>query len=199
MSTAAGRPRSFEPRRVLDDALELFWRNGYRATTTRELAAELGVSQSSLYNTFGSKRGLLMAVLDTYERRITTELVEPLEGADSGIDAIVGFFDRLAGWVTGDGRRGCMIINLMAEDAGGDAEITERTRAYRRRVRAALRDALRRDGVADARARADVLYAMVLGLNIAARGGAATSEVWRLVASARTVLQRWQAGHDGPS
>lgn len=192
MSATAGRPRTFDRQEVLDDTLELFWRNGYRSTTTRDLEQELGLSQSSIYNAFGSKRDLLMEALACYEERITAELLEPLEQADDGLDGIAEFFDRLARWVTSDGRRGCMIINLMAEDAGEDAGITARTRAYRRRVRGALEDALRRDGVADADARADMLYAMVLGLNIAARGGGPTPEVERLTSSARTVLSSWQ-------
>lgn len=193
MSATAGRPRTFDRQEVLDDALELFWRNGYRSTTTRELEQELGLSQSSIYNAFGSKRELLTEALARYEERITAELVEPLEKAEQGLTGIAEFFDRLARWVTSDGKRGCMIINLMAEDAGEDDKITARTRAYRRRVRGALEDALRRDDVDDVEARADMLYAMVLGLNIAARGGGLTPEVERLTASTRAVLSSWQA------
>jgi TetR/AcrR family transcriptional repressor of nem operon len=192
MTTTTGRPRSFEHQEVLDRALELFWRNGYRATTTRELEQHLGLSQSSIYNAFGSKRGLLLAALTSYEDRITSELLVPLEAAENGLDGIDQFFDSLAQWVTHDGRRGCMIINLMAEDAGENEGITKRTRAYRERVRSALEKALTRSNVSDAPSRADLLYGMVLGLNIAARGGGLTAEVERLVASAHTVIAGWR-------
>jgi len=192
MTTTAGRPRSFEHQEVLDRALEVFWRNGYRSTTTRELETELRLSQSSIYNAFGSKHGLLLAALTRYEDRITAELLVPLEEAPSGLDGIDRFFDALAWWVTHDGKRGCMIINLMAEDAGESAEITERTRAYRFRVRDALENALARDGIAEAAARADLLYGMVLGLNISARGGGLADEVRRLIASAHSVVDTWR-------
>lgn len=192
MTTTAGRPRSFQRDEVLDEALEVFWRNGYRATTTRQLEQKLGLSQSSIYNAFGSKHALLMAALSRYEDRITTELVDPLEQSSGGLDGVGRFFDRLATWVTHEGSRGCMIINLMAEDGGEDSEITRRTQAYRHRVRSALGDALRRDGVPAAGARADVLYGMVLGLNIAARGGSPEAELNRLVASVHEVLAGWR-------
>ena len=192
MTTTAGRPRSFEHQEVLDRALELFWRSGYRSTTTRELEQHLGLSQSSIYNAFGSKRGLLLAALTTYEDRITAELLEPLEQAENGLDGIDRLFESLAWWVTHEGRRGCMIINLMAEDAGENTEITERTRAYRERMRRALEEALARSGIAGAGAKADLLYGMVLGLNIAARGGGLTAEVERLVASVHSVLASWR-------
>lgn len=192
MTTTSGRPRSFEHQAVLDRALEVFWRNGYRSTTTRELEQELGLSQSSIYNAFGSKHELLLAALSRYEDRTTTELLAPLEQAPNGLDGIDRFFDALAWWVTHDGKRGCMIINLMAEDAGENAEITARTRAYRERVRNALEDALRRDAVGEPAARADLLYGMVLGLNIAARGGGLTAEVRRLVSSAHSVVAAWR-------
>ncbi len=192
MTTTKGRPRSFDDQEVLDRALELFWRNGYESTTTRELEEALGLSQSSIYNAFGSKQGLLLAALTLYEGRITSEIVAPLEQANVPLDGIDRFFDSLAHWVTHDGRRGCMIINLMAEDAGDDLAITNRTRAYRERVREALGSALQRAGVENHEARADILYGMVLGLNIAARGGGLTSEVERLVASAHSVIDGWR-------
>lgn len=193
MTTKTGRPRTFEHQEVLDQALELFWKRGYESTTTRDLEERLGLSQSSIYNAFGSKHGLLLAALSLYESRISKELVVPLEQASDPLQGINDFFDDLARWVTHDGRRGCMIINLMAEDAGDNEEITERTRAYRTRVRDALGDALQRASIDNHEARADILYGMVLGLNIAARGGGLTSEVERLVESSHLVIDGWRS------
>ncbi len=183
---------------MLDQALELFWKRGFQATTTRHLEAELGLSQSSLYNAFGSKQALLTAALDRYEARIDADLVRPLAEADAGLDAVDGFFVALGHWVTNGGRRGCMVINLMAEDGGATPEIRVRTRRYRRRVRTALRCALRRAaargdiGAVDVEARADLLIGAVLGVNIAARGGASVAELERLLAGTRQQIARWR-------
>lgn len=198
---ARGRPRAFDTDTVLQDALELFWRRGYQSTTTRELEASLGLSQSSLYNAFGSKLGLLNAALDRYETLIDDELLTPLETSDAGIDAIDGFLVALGQWVTGDGRKGCMLINMMAEDGGRTSALRDRTDRYRGRVRLAVLHALERGARAGEIAfdaldiRADLLMAMVLGLNIAARGGIDTGEIERLLAAARHQLEAWRL-HD---
>lgn len=200
MSTtpSRGRPRAFDVDRVLEHALELFWRGGYRGTSTRELEAALGVNQSSLYNTFGSKAALLTAALDRYEGRIDAELVAPLEASDAGLDAIDAFFIALHRWVTHDGKRGCMVINLMAEDGGDDATITRRTRRYRRRVRRALHGALQRAvirGETTSEAldeRTELLFGMVLALNIVVRGGASSGEVGRILTSVRQQIASWR-------
>ena len=192
-----GRPRGFDEQQTLDQALELFWRNGYRATTTRTLENDLGLSQSSLYNAYGSKRGLFEAALDRYENMATEALVRPLEKAADGLDSIGRFFEALGDWVTHEGRGGCLIINLMAEDGGDDDEITRRTGAYRARVRAALGTALARSerlGEITAERtghRADVLFGQVLAVNISARGGSANSEVEALLEGVRHLLDSW--------
>jgi AcrR family transcriptional regulator len=60
---ATRRPRG-EPRRLLlDAARELFARQDYRSTTTREIADAAGVSEYLLFRNFGSKAGLFREAL----------------------------------------------------------------------------------------------------------------------------------------
>lgn len=49
--------------RISDAAFQLFARRGYAATTIAAVAAEAGVSQETVYLTFGDKRGLLEGVI----------------------------------------------------------------------------------------------------------------------------------------
>ncbi len=194
-----GRPRAFDADVVLQAALELFWKRGYQATTTRDLEAALGLSQSSLYNAFGSKQDLLTAALDRYETLIDGELLAPLEASDAGLDALDAFLVALGDWVTHDGRKGCMLINMMAEDGGDTVVLRERTTRYRERVRSALVRAMERavahgEITADALdLRADLLMGMILGMNIAARGGVARDEIDRLLASVRYQVDGWRS------
>ncbi len=193
-----GRPRGFDEAELLENALELFWSNGFRATTTRELESHLGISQSSLYNAFGSKSGLLGAALDLYEGRIKGELLAPLEGSTDGLAAIDRFLTDLDRWISTGGKRGCMVVNLMAEDGGSSGTITRRTRGYRTRVRKALLDALKRSAAAGEieadhlEERAEVVFGMVLALNIATRGGATRRELGRLLDGARHAMASWR-------
>jgi AcrR family transcriptional regulator len=47
---------------ILDAAARVFARKGYQRATTREIAAEAGVAEGTIYNYFKSKRHLLIAM-----------------------------------------------------------------------------------------------------------------------------------------
>src|SRR5207342_2792741 len=60
---ATRRPRG-EPRRLLlDAARQLFARQDYRSTTTREIAEAAGVAEHLLFRHFGSKAALFREAL----------------------------------------------------------------------------------------------------------------------------------------
>jgi TetR/AcrR family transcriptional repressor of nem operon len=58
------RPREFDEGTVLDAAVLCFWRQGYEATSVRDLVAQTGITAASLYNAFGDKRALYQTALD---------------------------------------------------------------------------------------------------------------------------------------
>ena len=52
--------------RILDAALELFARQGFAATSVRELARAVGLRESSLYNHFAGKEAIFRALVDAW-------------------------------------------------------------------------------------------------------------------------------------
>ena len=60
---------------ILDAAARVFAKNGYARATTREIAAEAGVSEGTIYNYFDSKRDLLIAM----SSRMALESLEQLD------------------------------------------------------------------------------------------------------------------------
>ena len=64
--TTMARPREFDEADALDAATDCFWRDGYEATSVRDLAARMGITGASLYNAFGDKRSLFREVLQRY-------------------------------------------------------------------------------------------------------------------------------------
>ncbi len=56
------QPERSTTERLFDTAAALFWREGYAATTTREIAAALGIQQASLYHHMASKEDLLYRI-----------------------------------------------------------------------------------------------------------------------------------------
>jgi len=63
-----GRPREFDEDAVLGKALNIFWRNGYSATSLDELCTATGLNRPSLYSAFGDKKSLYRRVLAKFEQ-----------------------------------------------------------------------------------------------------------------------------------
>lgn len=73
---------------IIDAAVQLFTEEGFHASSTRKIAARAGVSEGTLFNYFGSKNDLLLAILDGF--------YEDLESsARSGVENIMDTRERL--------------------------------------------------------------------------------------------------------
>src|SRR5918911_5599439 len=89
-----GRPRAFDEARVLDAAMDLFWRVGFADASVPDISAVTGLSTSSLYNVYGSKLGLFEAALGRYlDEVIDGYMVGPLARGSAGLGEDVAFLD----------------------------------------------------------------------------------------------------------
>jgi AcrR family transcriptional regulator len=68
-------PRKQREAQILDAATRVFATKGYRAATTKEIAAEAGISEGTIYNYFESKYDLLIAM----SQRLALESLEQLD------------------------------------------------------------------------------------------------------------------------
>jgi AcrR family transcriptional regulator len=66
LSRPTGRPRSFDPDKALDRALDVFWRKGYEGASLADLTKAMHINRPSLYAAFGDKEKLFRKVLDRY-------------------------------------------------------------------------------------------------------------------------------------
>ena len=83
LDTDAPRPRINNRRtRVLDAAAYRFRRQGFSATTMRDIAADAGMLAGSLYYHFTSKTALLIAVHEEGVRRIADAVDAAVAAAD---------------------------------------------------------------------------------------------------------------------
>ena len=64
--TAMGRPREFDVDKALEQALHVFWRQGYEGTSINDLTQAIGITKPSLYAAFGNKEDLFRKALDRY-------------------------------------------------------------------------------------------------------------------------------------
>ncbi|WP_374687739.1 TetR/AcrR family transcriptional regulator [Promineifilum sp.] len=110
------RPKEFEQDAALERAMNLFWEHGYEATSIRDLIAYVGISSSSIYNTFGDKQDVYRAALERY-RRIEYEQVRQLLAQPRPLcETLAGMFAELIDSLMADGgQRGSFTLNAAVE------------------------------------------------------------------------------------
>jgi TetR/AcrR family transcriptional regulator, transcriptional repressor for nem operon len=171
------RPRGYAREAVLEAAKDVFWENGYEGTVLSELEQRTGLNRSSLYLEFGSKQELFSAVLDLYYDEVVDPLLTGLE-SDPQPSAIGDFFAGIKRIILEEQagrRRGCLLVNTIAELSPKDPAAARRSRAFRDRLHGAFIRALERAAstgrmdVGSIRRRAAMLLASTLGIWVDAR------------------------------
>ena len=66
--TRTGRPRQFDEQHALAQARDVFWSQGYEATSVQDLVTALAVQRGSLCAAFGDKRSLYLKAVSLYAR-----------------------------------------------------------------------------------------------------------------------------------
>ena len=137
------RPKSFDPDRVLDAAMRLFWEQGYASTSISELTDAMGINKFSLYSTFGDKRAVFLACLDRYSVQVVGALLSDLEAGDAGLGEIRAYFEMIVHGATHPQEcHGCLMTNTAAELGPGDSEVRTKVRKHFGRMRRAFRRAV---------------------------------------------------------
>lgn len=124
--TATRRPRGTPRRLLLDAARDLFARQDYRSTTTREIAELAGVAEHLLFRHFGSKAALFHEALvvpfvdlvDDFASRWSSIVAEGRAEDDVAREFIGALYDVFVE------HRG-LIMTLWAADALGEQELSD--------------------------------------------------------------------------
>lgn len=136
-------PRSptFDRDEKLEEAMQLFWEQGYEATSVQDLVDHLGLNRSSLYNTFGGKHDLYLEALDRYRQSGSQTLRQHLRDAPTALDGIRRAFAAVAEQAT-ENECGCFTTNAAVERAACDPSTRERACDTFRTMRALFREAV---------------------------------------------------------
>src|SRR5258708_39538630 len=118
------RPREFDEVTALEAAIDCFWRHGYEETSVRALAAKMGISAPSLYNTYGHKHALFVQALERYLDHSTRARIKRLEDSLPPKQAIRRFIEEIIERSVNDReRRGCFLIYSAPEVAPPHKEL----------------------------------------------------------------------------
>ena len=176
------RQRAYSDQDLAVAAKQVFWSRGYERTAVDDLQHATGLSRSSLYLAFDTKRALFDAALSEYVTSFIDPRIGPVEAPDAGLREAAGYFRGLARYFQrDDADRGCLFINSIAELAGRDPSFSPVARDFTTRVRAAFTNALSHAEADDAMEpgqvsrRAQMLTATVLGVWLGVRYDAAAA------------------------
>lgn len=101
--------------RIVDTALDLFYRQGYLATGINQVIAEAGVSKNTFYYYFKAKEDLCVAYLQERHKLWMNWLMENIEKYETPYDRLMSVFGFLEAWLKKCDFRGCAFLNIASE------------------------------------------------------------------------------------
>ena len=117
------RTKDFDENEVLAKAIKLFWQKGYNGTSMQDLVATLGISRSSLYDTFGDKHQLYLKALQSYKQAETAKRDRILDASVPAKVAIRQLMDlTILEMIRDKQHKGCFLINSAVEVAAHDKD-----------------------------------------------------------------------------
>lgn len=135
---------------LIAKALVVFYRNGFHATGMDMLAAETGVSKTSMYKHFRTKEDLILAVLRLRDEQFRGWLYRRMaELGPTPRGQLIAIFDALKEWFAKDDYRGCMFIKASAEYQESDDLIYQQSLEHKRLILGHIRALAHEAGAKD--------------------------------------------------
>ena len=119
------RGKTFDPEEKLDEALDLFWRQGCDAVSIQDLVDTLDLNRGSLYGTYGDKEQLWQRALTRYceQRRVHLDALfdDPTEPVLPRVRLLM--LELANPNPNTELPRGCLIVNAITERTNDPATL----------------------------------------------------------------------------
>ncbi|CUH51152.1 TetR/AcrR family transcriptional regulator [Shimia marina] len=166
------RPREFDIDQAIDGAMEIFWRQGFKATNMPYLLMAMGLTRGSFYKAFEDKESVYFKTLEHYDEKVVTTTVAMLEGctAAKASDCLMPLFSQ-----SPKSGYGCFICNAMVEVAPENPKVAEKTQDMAQRLKTAIKTVLDKRNVGSSSAQradlADVILHLYFGFQAMGKSG----------------------------
>ncbi|MFY0255109.1 TetR/AcrR family transcriptional regulator [Chitinophaga sp. 30R24] len=138
----SGRPKIFDDEEVIRKATEVFWRQGYEATSTEDLLTAMGIGKGSFYLAFkGGKKELFEKALQQFSENAIARFKQGLNATDNPIAYIKEFFLSNTQKMQ---QRGCFFGNTVAELSNTNALLMKKATHHLQMLEALFQEALQR-------------------------------------------------------
>jgi TetR/AcrR family transcriptional repressor of nem operon len=118
------RTKDFDENEVLTKAIQIFWRKGYNGTSMQDLVDGLGISRSSLYDTYTDKHTLYVKALESYHNSGGAKIQEVIDNQASAKENVKNLLEFVVDELLCDKeQKGCFMVNAEVEVAPHDQEV----------------------------------------------------------------------------
>ncbi|MEM8639387.1 MAG: TetR/AcrR family transcriptional regulator [Cyanobacteria bacterium P01_G01_bin.54] len=124
-----GRPRHFDRDEALNLALQVFYENGFEATSIAQLSKAMKMKPPSLYNAFGDKEQLFIEVLEHYHQPYQESVRQIFLTAANAPEAIRQLMEKSKNLHTTDNPIGCLVVNSTVNVGSEDSPIAEKIKS----------------------------------------------------------------------
>lgn len=174
------RTKEFNEIEILDKAIDLFWFKGYNGASMQDVVDSLGLSRSSIYDTFGDKHQLYISALQQYRKQAAGGLIDMVKQSISPIQTIQQLLEMLSNdSLNTVCNKGCFMTNSTIELAPHDPEIHKIVKDNMQDIEEAFYNLVKKGqdlgeitNQNDARALARFLFNTISGIRVAAKSGA---------------------------
>lgn len=118
------RTKAFVKEEVLKKAMDIFWKQGYHATSYADLVAHLGINRQSIYDTFGDKQQLYNAALEHFRCVSLSGLRESIVNDSPANQIIRQILENTVLNNLKEPEKGCFMVNSTVELACTDKQIS---------------------------------------------------------------------------
>lgn len=109
------RKKEYIEDEVIEKAMNLFWRNGYKTTSMQMLEKEMGINKFSIYSSFGNKNGVFLECIKCYRKK-SNILINNLKASENGIAGIKQYFYEFIEFTKEtEFGKGCLVTNTTNE------------------------------------------------------------------------------------
>jgi TetR/AcrR family transcriptional repressor of nem operon len=190
------RTKDFDEQEVLNKAVCLFWHKGYNGTSMQDLVDGLGISRSSLYDTYGDKHALFIKALESYQGMASGKMCNIVSNTESAKEAIKRLFELTINDLLSDQQhKGCFMVNAEVEVAPHDKEVSDMVCKNDQQVEDAFYKAIKKGqdsgeiaNQQDARALARFIFNTVKGIRVSAKSTADKSFFDDIIKTTMSVL-----------
>lgn len=156
---------------IIQKSYEIFYQFGFHASGVELLATHAGTTKRTLYAHFGSKDGLIEAVLNYRHEQFMSQLIKQFaQSALPDAKAVASLYLQfLADWTCSDNFYGCLFINASAEFSDAKSLPKQQAKAHKEAVRQFLFKQFETVGVTQPQQKADRLFIVGEGLIVAAQ------------------------------